>query len=228
MGTSSARRPPSTRLWRLARGAATRYLAPEAPAPAFAGEVVARYLTALREGSGQEAGALASFRQTRKVSQELGAFAALAQSQGWAGALTARGLQDLAGQPPEVLAPALAAALSGPGADLEAAAARAALTSILMEEAAAPDPARWVARFLAGALYSRLALDLGESLEAAAPACRPFRAGAAGLRTVIEASAQTLPPAPPPAPEHWQGAAGWLWVTSFLEGLLQQLSNFKR
>jgi len=228
MGTSSARRPPSTRLWRLARGAATRYLAPDAPAPAAAGEVVARYLAALREGAREEGGALASFRYTRKVAQELGACTALAQSRGWPGALATRGLAELAEQPPEVLAPALGAALCGPGGDLEAAAARAALTSILMEEAALPDPARGVSRFLAAALYSRLALDLGESLEAAASGCSPLRQALQRLQDLIDSLAASATPVPPPAPEHWQGLAGWLWVTSILEGLLRRLSQFKK
>jgi hypothetical protein len=228
MGTSSARRPPGTRLWRLSRGAATRYLAPAAPAPALAGEVVARYLAALGEGSGEEAGALASFRHTRKVAQELGALAALAQSRGWPAALQPRGLEDLTPQPREVLAQSLAAALCCPGPHLEAAAVRVALTSILMEETAAPDPARWVGRFLAAALHARLALDLGESLEAAAPGCSPLRQALQRLKDLIESRTASATPVPPPAPEHWQGLAGWLWITSCLEGLLRQLGDLRR
>ena len=47
MGTSSARRGPTTGLWRSAKGAATRYLSPGAAGEVSAREVVARYLTAL-------------------------------------------------------------------------------------------------------------------------------------------------------------------------------------
>ena len=53
MGTSSARRGPTTALWRAAKGAATRYLSPEAGGEVSAREVVARYLAALEETPGQ-------------------------------------------------------------------------------------------------------------------------------------------------------------------------------
>jgi hypothetical protein len=228
MGTSSARRGPSTRLWRLAKAVATRYLSPEAAAPVAAGEVVARYLAALNETPGEEAGGLAAFRLTRKVAQDLGGLVALAQSRGWPAALEDCGLADLAGQPPEPLALGLSAALTGPGGDLEAAVARASLASVLMPGHAEPEPARWVSRFLATALYQRLALDLGESLEAAAPGFRPLKEGLAGLQAWIEESTAALPLAPPPDLEHWRGPAGWLWVTSLLEGWLKNLGKSGR
>ena len=53
MGTSSARRGPTTGLWRAAKGAATRYLSPAAAGEVSAREVVARYLAALEETPGQ-------------------------------------------------------------------------------------------------------------------------------------------------------------------------------
>jgi hypothetical protein len=75
MGTSTARRAPTTRAWRLAKGAATRYLSPESAAPAEAREVIISYVAALEQGSGQEAGgALAAFRLTRRIAQKLGEF----------------------------------------------------------------------------------------------------------------------------------------------------------
>ena len=53
MGTSSARRGPTTGLWRAAKGAATRYLSPAAGGEVSAREVAARYLAALAETPGQ-------------------------------------------------------------------------------------------------------------------------------------------------------------------------------
>jgi hypothetical protein len=47
MGTSSARRGPTSALWRAAKGAATRYLSPEGGGSVTAQEVVAQYLAAL-------------------------------------------------------------------------------------------------------------------------------------------------------------------------------------
>jgi hypothetical protein len=223
MGTSSARRAPSSRLWRLAKAAATRYLSPEALAPATAGEVVSRYLAALGQGAGQETSALAAFRETRKVAQDLGAFTALAASQGWPAALRARGLADLAGHPPEVLAPGLSAELAGSGGGLETAVARASLASVLRQGFKETDPGRWVDQFLAMALYSRLALDLGESLEAAAPGFRPLQHGLKALKAWIEKNLAAPLPEPPPPPEHWRNLAGWSWVTARLEAWLREL-----
>ena len=56
MGTSSARRGPTGRLWRLAKGAATRYLSPGNAAAVAAGEVAARYVAALGEAGGPSLG----------------------------------------------------------------------------------------------------------------------------------------------------------------------------
>ena len=50
MGTSSARRAPTTRRWRLAKAAATRYLSPESGGAVDAREVAARYVAALGAG----------------------------------------------------------------------------------------------------------------------------------------------------------------------------------
>ena len=56
MGTSSARRGPTTGLWRVAKGAATRYLSPGAGGEVSAREVAARYLAALAGDSGAGGG----------------------------------------------------------------------------------------------------------------------------------------------------------------------------
>jgi hypothetical protein len=234
MGTSSARRGPTGRLWRVAKATATRYLAPESAGPAEAWEVVTRYVAALGEGGGLgTAGALAAFRLTRKAAQNLGAFWSQGDSQGWPAALHAWGLQDWAEEEPVTLAPSLGAALAVPGAGLEQAVARTALVQILLEAPASPgrgtSPApalfpgapRQVRRFLSAALHLRLALDLGESLEAAAAGFAPLQEGLSRLGDVIQQAAEAGRP-PPEAltPEHWLGLPGWTWVTRVLEGLL--------
>ena len=57
-------------------------------------EVAARYVAALGEGRARVlAGALATFRLTRKVAQNLGAFWSQADSRGWPAALAAWGLR---------------------------------------------------------------------------------------------------------------------------------------
>ena len=90
MGTSSARRGPTTGLWRAAKGAATRYLSPGAGGEVSAREVVARYLAALEETPGQGE-ALAAFRFTRKAAQDLGAFWQEVAARGWEAALAGPG-----------------------------------------------------------------------------------------------------------------------------------------
>ena len=98
MGTSSARRGPTTGLWRSAKGAATRYLSPAAAGEVSAREVVARYLAALEETPGPGE-ALAAFRVTRKVAQDLGALWQEVAARGWGLALKDRGLAPLAREP---------------------------------------------------------------------------------------------------------------------------------
>jgi hypothetical protein len=231
MGTSSARRAPTTRLWRLAKAAATRYLAPESGGVVDAREVAASYVAALGAGGGPgPAGALAAFRQTRRAAQNLGAFCCRADSLGWPAALEDWGWQDLAGYGSEVLTPALSAALEAPGGGLEQAVAHAALMGILPKLPRAPGqgegPDRQVRRFLVEAFGLRLALDLGESLEAAAPGIPSLRQGLTGLGAWIERAAilPNLPPAPL-TPEEWLGLPGWTWVSSLLTGLILNLAG---
>jgi hypothetical protein len=229
MGTSAGRRAPTTRLWRLAKGAATRYLSPPGGGTVTAGEVVARYLAALGEG---DQGALAAWRLTRKVAQDLGALAALAASQGWEGALTARGLGELAGSSPEAVALGLSGVLVGTAGGLEAAVARASLAAAWMTSASSglPAPAvrvdsgQLVQRFLAASLYLRLALDLGEPLEAAGASYRGLKNGMETLQRCIEAAADPMPAAPRD-PEDWRSLAGWTWVTATTERLLNRLAD---
>ena len=96
---------------------------------------------------------------------------------------------------PEVLTPALSAALEAPGGGLEQAVAHTALMGILPKLPRAPGqgegPARQVRRFLVEAFGLRLALDLGESLEAAAPGISSLRQGLAGLAAWIDRAGQT-------------------------------------
>jgi hypothetical protein len=232
MGTSSVRRAPSTRLWRLAKGAATRYLAPENGSAVTAGEVVARYLAALGEETGPAGiSGLASFRATRRTAQDLGAFLARAASQGLKAALQDRGLDPLMEQTWPSAAQGLGASLAGRDAGLEETVARTSLAQVLTGALPVASPetaARLVRQFLATALFLRLALDLGEPLEAAAASQARFQAGLAGIRDLIAARAGEWdsPPAPG-SPAQWQGLKGWNWVTAVLQALLTQLEAKK-
>jgi hypothetical protein len=69
MGTSSARLGPTGRLWRLAKGTATRYLSPDQGGAVDAREVAARYAAALDLGESLEAGAPASSRHHRGLQE---------------------------------------------------------------------------------------------------------------------------------------------------------------
>ena len=146
MGTSSPRQGPTSRLWRLAKGTATRYLSPENTGAVTAREVAARYVAALGEGGGPGlAGALAAFRLTRKVAQNLGAFWCQADFQGVPAALSAWGLADWSEEAPESLAQPLSAALGVAGGGLEQAVAHTALVGVLLklpERVCPPHPRR--------------------------------------------------------------------------------------
>jgi len=238
MGTSSARRAPTTPLWRRAKAAATRYLAPAGAGAVAAGEVVARYLAALGETPGSAPG-LAAFRFTRRVAQELGAFGSQAASLGLPAALAGWGLGELAAQPWTVTAQGLGALLAGAGGGLEEAVVRTSLAAILMDlqpgncgsgpQGPAPEPvapARLVRDFLAGALYVRLALDLGEPLEAAAADGAGWQKGLAGLRERIAGAARAAGAvAAPTSMAQWRGLPGWSWVTEVMGGMMQLLNE---
>ena len=228
MGTSSARRGPTTALWRAAKGSATRYLSPAAGAEVSAQEVVSRYLAALAETPGQGE-ALAAFRVTRKVAQDLGALGQEVAARGGRAALAERGLAPLAGGSSELLAPGVAGVLAGSGGGLEEAVVRTALALVVGEAVQSRDrtePAQLVRRFLVTAVHLRLALDLGEPLEAAAGSYERLRDGLSRIKARIEAgasAAHAAPPAPPDTPGHWQGLTGWTWVTEIMAGLLKSL-----
>ncbi len=209
MGTSSARRAPTTWFWRRAKGAATRYLSPPGGAGLEAREVVARYLAALEENAGSgNPDLLAAFRLTRKAAQNLGAFAALAAPR------------------EKDAAPSLAGKLLEPDGSLEGAVARSSLAVVLRDLGGSEDaaPAKIATRFLAESLYQRLVLDLGEPLEAASLSFSHWRHGLAGLKGWIAGAAQAEPHEPP-TPEQWRGLAGWIWVTRTLERMLERLQG---
>jgi len=88
-----------------------------------------------------------------------------------------------------------------------------------------PDPPQLVRQFLATALCLRLALDLGEPLEAAAGGSRRLRDGLTRIQALIEAgmAAASPPGEPPGTPGHWQGLPGWTWVTEIMAALLAKL-----
>ena len=244
MGTSSARRGPTGPFWRLAKRAASRYLSPGTAGRVSAREVAARYVAALgEEGVPPDlAGALAAFRLTRRVAQNLGALYYQAASRGWPTALDAWGLKEAAGE--EVIAvPAhsLSAALEIPGGGLEQAVAHTALVGLLLKPppggrgggvfvpvpVPVPEAARLVRRFLGDAFSLRLLLDLGESLEAAAPGFSPLRQGSIEISRWVERAAADPGLAAPHlrSPEDWLGLPGWTWVTGMLQGLLLHLTD---
>jgi len=223
MGTSSARRAPTTWLWRRAKGAATRYLAPEGGAGLEARDVVVRYLAALGEDAGPgSSGLLGTFRLTRKAGQNLGAFMGEVASQGWDSALSAWRITEESRLSREVAAPLLAGALLEPDGSLEDAVARSSLAAVLQdfEPSGEIAPDQLVTRFLAESLYQRLVLDLGESLEAASRGYGQWRHGLDGLKSWI-AGAGAMEQTPPPG--QWRGLAGWNWVTLTLEKMLGRL-----
>ena len=229
MGTSSARRGPATRLWRAAKGAATRYLSPAAGGEVSAREVAARYLTALAETPGQGE-ALAAFRFTRKAAQDLGALGQEVAARGWGLALEDRGLGPQTRGPADMLAPGVAGVLAGTGGGLEEAVVRTALALVLrpaIQSQDRPDPAQMVRQFLVTAVHLRLALDLGEPLEAAAGSSGRLRDGLSRIKAVIEAGAGAAgaPAEPPATPGLWQGLTGWTWVTEVMAGLMQNLGQ---
>jgi hypothetical protein len=235
MGTSSGRRAPTTALWRAAKGAATRYLSPTGGGAVTAGEVAARYVAALGESGGQEdRSGLASWALTRKAAQNLGAWWTQATRQGLAVALEEWGLAPLIRPSQELLAQGVGAALVPADGGLEEVVARTALATVLRQCLAprdgpgdAPPPAQLVRQFLTLALFLRLNLDLGESLEAAAPSVSGLRQGLHGLRQRLEQAASlaaTGAPAPQ-GPGEWRGLPGWSWVSETLKSLLAQLHD---
>jgi hypothetical protein len=227
MGTSSARRGPTTGLWRSVKGAATRYLSPGAGGEVSAREVVARYLAALEETPGP-GDRLAAFRITRKAAQDLGALWQEVAARGWDLALKDRGLGPLVREPAELLAPGVSEVLAGNGGGLEEAVARTALALVIgpaVKSQDRPEPAQVVRQFLVTALHLRLALDLGEPLEAAAGSSGRLRDGLSRIKAVIEAGAPAAgaPPEAPATPSLWQGFTGWTWVTEVMAELMQNL-----
>jgi len=225
MGTSSARRGPTTGLWRRAKGTATRYLSPAAGGEVSAREVAARYLAALAETPG-EGDRLAAFRFTRKVAQDLGAFWQEVNTRGWEAVLAERGLAPLTQGPPEMLAPGVSAVLAGSGGGLEEAVVQTSVAMVVglaVTSPDRPDPAQVVRRFLATVVRLRLALDLGEPLEAAAGSYGRLRDGLGRLQTVLEAgtAAAGTPAEPPATPGHWRGLPGWTWVTEIMTALMK-------
>jgi len=232
MGTSTARRGPSTAAWRWAKGSATRYLSPDSATAVEAREVVRRYVAALEEtGAAQGQDLLAQFRLTRKAAQSLGEFAHQVAESGWAGALEVWGLADLAEASLEAPISGLTTVWVEEHGGLEAQVVKTALAKCLREAFAAETASKfWVSEpelvrsFLAEALSQRLALDLGECLEAAAPGWLEYRQGMARLAEALHAAGATIPKEAPRS-EQWQGLAGWLWVTEVLENIFKSFRD---
>jgi hypothetical protein len=195
-------------------------------------EVVQRYAAALEETSAaQGQDLLAEFRLTRKAAQFLGEFGDTIAGSGLAAALEATGLKDLAQLAPEEVIPGLIQAWLEEQGSLEAMVARTALAACLAraltsDHAAVSqvDGSSLVRSFLAGALCQRLAFDLGESLEAAAPGWPAYQQGLIRLQQELAAAANEIPENPPETGQ-WRGLAGWLFVTRTLESILQHIQD---
>jgi hypothetical protein len=190
-------------------------------------EVAARYLAALAEtpGAGE---ALAAFRFTRKAAQDLGALWQEVAAQGWDLALEYRGLAALIREPASTQAIGVSGMLAGSGGGLEEAVVRTALATVIREAVQSrdrPEPPQVVRQFLVTALHLRLALDLGEPLEAAAGSSGRLRDGLSRIKAVMAAGALAAgaPSEPPASPGLWQGFTGWTWVTEVMAGLMQNL-----
>jgi len=145
-------------------------------------------------------------------------------------ALKDRGLAPLAGEPASTLAPGVSGVLAGSGGGLEEAVARTALALVIGPAAQSlnrPEPAQVVRQFLVTALHLRLALDLGEPLEAAAGSSGRLQEGLSRIKAVIEAGAEAAggPSGPPATPGLWQGFTGWTWITEVMAGLMQNLEE---
>lgn len=194
--------------------------------------MVRRYVAALEESGGLKGqDLLAGFRLTRKLAQSLGEFGDLVAATGLTPALAALGLGSLADLPPEKAILGLPQVWLEEHGSLEAAVARSALTTCLDKVLASdPNPGSLVGgpslvgSFLAVAFCQRLALDLGESLEAAATGWPAYQQGLARLQNELLAAAPEVPSHPPEAGQ-WRGLAGWLFVTQVLENLLTRFQD---
>jgi hypothetical protein len=190
-------------------------------------EVVARYLAALEETPGQ-GDRLAVFRFTRKVGQELGAFWEEVNVQGRERPLQERGLAPLVHRDATMIAQGLSGVLAGSGGGLEEATVRTTLALVLRRALQSGDettPANLVRQFLATAVTLRLALDLGEPLEAAAGSYGRLKHGFNHIKQLIEGNVpgENEQTAPPFSPDNWQGLAGWIWVTEIMAALMNNL-----
>jgi hypothetical protein len=124
-----------------------------------------------------------------------------------------------------MVASGVSGVLAGSGGGLEEAVVRTALALVIRPDVQSRDraePAKLVRQFLAAAVYLRLALDLGEPLEAAAGSYTRLRDGLDRIKALIKADAAATIAASeiPETPGQWQGLAGWTWVTEIMAGLL--------
>jgi hypothetical protein len=164
------------------------------------------------------------------MAQDLGALWQEVAARGWGLTLKDRGLAKLAREPAEMLAPWVSGMLAGSGGGLEEAVVRTALALVIrpaVQSQDRPEPAQVVRQFLITALHLRLALDLGEPMEAAAGGYGRLRDGLSRIKAVIEAGALAAgaPSKPPATSDHWQGFTGWTWVTEVMAGLMQNLEQ---
>jgi hypothetical protein len=129
-----------------------------------------------------------------------------------------------------MLGPGVSGVLAGNGGGLEEAVVRTALALVIREARQSrgrPEAAKLVRQFLVTAVHLRLALDLGEPLEAAAGSFGRLRDGLGRIKALIEAGAAAAGAASecPATSGQWQGLAGWTWVTEVMAGLMGKLKG---
>ena len=202
MGTSRARRAPTSKLWQRAKRAMTRFAAAPQADPAMAADVFAIYSLARQDSLAVSSPIPGSpMESLEAVAQRVADFYTLWGRYGLTLALKTLGWAE---RPPESAAPwpiRLVDTLAGAASDLEAAVARVSLLAALRQEfeegagerhpetAKKPSSAEvggMIQEFIALALYHRVMSDLGESLEARAPDVNLGLARAGTLKSVIE------------------------------------------
>jgi hypothetical protein len=172
VGTSSARKAPVSKYWRTAKSFASRFASGKEASPPRVGEVVARYLTALRSHAPRSIEATGGLLpDVVRTAASLGDFYHDWQQSGRETALNRLGINQAASLAPAESIPALVDRLAGPGARLAEAVARAALIDHLGSGSLSPaaSASAGICNFLGLALFRKFLSDLGEPLEFHAP-----------------------------------------------------------
>lgn len=237
MGTSMARRAPRSKSWQAAKATASRFSSPNNTGQVTAAEVVGRYVVAVQDSYGtvKQTARAEIMPQLQHVARNLGRFCQTLARQGRESALKESGLESRPDQPPHELIPALVDALAGPGATLEEAVARSALSTILAErsedylsglrDVSAAAVADKVRQFLAEAVFQKLASDLGESIEAHAGAVAAGGQRLQELRRFFQAQLHLTAGMADGFELSWPDSEWRAWIAGQLEALLARLER---